>query len=271
MSNRLLISTYNIIERKNNNEKYDLTSLSKACDFVAIKHIFYHEGIKHDLFKDPTVLRRFDYFEKVINFTSDVSNVVYGINFDFGKYTVQDGKYRFSDKMAYGEFCESLSSRKCEKSFDTEIGMTTVKGRDELLHNDFVFSYASSRSVANQVRFAMKRHFGGFIISTLEDDDFLGMCHLDADAFEDFKADGVVFDFPNRSDATFPLLRTINESIVLTLDEMQQQSNQRNVTTTSRSSRIEKDVSLLLSCILMFLLGFHANFFIATILNLQWK
>lgn len=101
--------------------------------------------------------------------------------------------------------------------------------------------------------------------SAVNDDDFLGRCGLDTNTFEDFKAsEEVIFNIPNRTNAKLPLLKTVNEAVILTLDEIQQQNDSLNNGNTSFSSRIISNVPLLLIGILMRCSTFHTTFWIST-------
>lgn len=252
-SKRLLISNYHIIDPENNFLQYDLSNFTKVCDFVTIFYVYYYGDNTTDKFKDPTILWKYSYFEKLVNFTADVSNVMFGINFSFAKYTMREGKYYFLNIMSYNDFCHFSCSENCEETFDAETNLVIVRYRVDFSHEDFVFSYARSRTIANQVRFAMKLGFGGIMTGAVNDDDIYGKCGLDDDIYIDFKVpDGVVINYPKRTNAKSALLKTVNEAIALTLDEMQQQTRSPNVTTTSRSSRIVNDVPILLGGILMF-------------------
>lgn len=269
-SNRLLTSTYiTIDEGYSKDENYDLIHLFKACDFFMIYYVFYFRVGAKDILKDSTILGKYNYFDKFVNSAVDVSNVVFGISFNFRKYIIRDHKYYISDKMAYNDLCHLSYLKKCAKLFDTEIGLDTVRCFNETSREHSVFFYANSRSIVNQVRFAMKRHFAGILTSAISSDNTHSMCRLENDIWEDFKvSDGVVLNFPNRTNARFALLNSINEAIVLTLDEMRQELNIVNV---SSSSSVASKVPFLLGCVVMFFIMFHTKIFIGTSLNVQWK
>lgn len=60
---------------------------------------------------------------------------------------------------------------------------------------------------------------------SVDTDDFLGECDIDNETFVDFKPmAGVNLTIPKRYNANYPLLRTINEAIVLALDEISQEA-----------------------------------------------
>lgn len=99
----------------------------------------------------------------------------------------------------------------------------------------------SSRSIANKVRFAMKRGLTGVAMDFLDFDDVFGKCGIDNDTFEDFKPiEGVTLKFPKRTDPTFLLLRTVNEAIDVTMDEIKQELIICPTTTTATTTATSK-------------------------------
>lgn len=92
-----------------------------------------------------------------------------------------------------------------------------------------VVTYDSPRSIANKVRHAIKdQGYGGLMVWSIDTDDFNGDCDptLNADTFSDFRTKPQVrLNIPKRTVKTYPLLRTLNEAIVLAIDEMQQEQN----------------------------------------------
>lgn len=92
-----------------------------------------------------------------------------------------------------------------------------------------VVSYDSPRSIANKVRYAIQKGLGGVMVWSVDTDDFNGDCDeaLNADRFSDFRTQPKVkLNFPKlASKTTYPLLRTLNDAIVLTLDETAQEND----------------------------------------------
>lgn len=134
-----------------------------------------------------------------------------------GSYTRENGF------MGYNEICEVLSNRSSGfvKSWDPATEQGVAKYVDEEKGETKVVVFDSTRSVANKMRFAMKRSLGGAMVWSIDTDDFLGNCEIDTDTFADFKPLGdLTLRIPNRFNRNYPLLRTINEAIVITLDEI---------------------------------------------------
>lgn len=88
-----------------------------------------------------------------------------------------------------------------------------------------VVTYDSSRSIANKVRYAMRKNLGGISGWDISMDDFQGDCSIDTDTFMDFKTvPGVQLTKPIRKQRDYPLLRTINEAISLAMEEIRQEN-----------------------------------------------
>lgn len=66
-------------------------------------------------------------------------------------------------------------------------------------------------------------------IWSIDTDDFLGDCDISDDTFVDYKpAAGIKLNIPDRYNANYPLLRTINEAIILSLSEIAQEAELSN-------------------------------------------
>lgn len=73
---------------------------------------------------------------------------------------MHDGKYYLSSRlMPYNEFCRNFYHEYWKKFFDIDLGMTIVRVNE--LDEQYVLLFSSSRSIVNQVRFAMKQRLGG--------------------------------------------------------------------------------------------------------------
>lgn len=91
-----------------------------------------------------------------------------------------------------------------------------------------VVTYDSPRSIANKVRYAIQKGLVGVMVWSVDTDDFQGDCDpaLNDDRFSDFRTKPQVkLSFPKLASNTYPLLRTLNDAIVLSLDEMNQEHN----------------------------------------------
>lgn len=83
----------------------------------------------------------------------------------------------------------------------------------------------SARSIANVVRFCMKRNVAGFMIFGVNNYEYNCQPEFALDTFADFKpASGISLKFPPRNDYNYPLLATINAAINVTLEEIKQEN-----------------------------------------------
>lgn len=81
--------------------------------------------------------------------------------------------------------------------------------------------FESARSVANQIRLLMKRNIAGVNVYALNSYDYFIGPHMTMDTFADFKAiDGITLKIPEQSDDQYPLVKTINEAMLITQSEI---------------------------------------------------
>lgn len=77
--------------------------------------------------------------------------------------------------------------------------------------------FESARSVANQVRFLMKRDVAGIMVYALNSYDYFMYPQMAIDTFADFKsATGATLDISRHYNDHYPLLNTINEAMLIT-------------------------------------------------------
>lgn len=170
------------------------------------------------------------------------SKIVMGVPF-YGRtfITHSDGNYgdpstdipfqgpftRENGFLGYNEICSMLSNRtaKWTTTWDAATSQAIARYRDETTGETKVVVYDSTRSVARKMRFAMKHRLGGIMTWSIDTDDFLGDCDVEPETFTDFgKTVGVKLTFPKRINSNYPLLRTINEGIIIALDEIEQEN-----------------------------------------------
>ncbi|XP_064539452.1 probable chitinase 2 [Drosophila montana] len=136
-----------------------------------------------------------------------------GIGFR-GPYTREDGF------LGYNEICSILSNKTSGWSTQWDGATSQVVARSErnvFTQDVSVVTFDSSRSIANKVKFAMKKRLAGVMVWSVDTDDFLGKCQLDEDTYADFR---LVKTAPRRLNQNYPLLRTINEATSLALEEL---------------------------------------------------
>lgn len=136
-----------------------------------------------------------------------------GVGFS-GPFTREDGF------LGYNEICNILSNKTSgwTKQWDAQTSQMLARSDRNVFTQDVnVVTYDSSRSIANKVKFAMKKRLAGVMVWSVDTDDFLGACQLDDDTFADFR---LVTSAPRRINENYPLLRTINEATTLALEEI---------------------------------------------------
>lgn len=138
-----------------------------------------------------------------------------------GPYTRQTGF------LGYNELCALLSNRSSQwtKSYDVGTQEGIARYRDTETNETKVVVYDSTRSIAIKTRFAMRHDLAGAMVWSVDTDDFLGDCDIETDTYEDFRnSAGIQLNIPRRVNSNYPLLRTINEAIIISLDELQQEN-----------------------------------------------
>lgn len=129
----------------------------------------------------------------------------------------------------YDEICELLANNKILSKFYDPLSQGMIAeyvNEDGITHT---INFESTRTIANKTRAAIKWNLGGVSMLTVDMDDPYGKCATEQDTFVDFKPnDGVTLNIPTRQNNTFPLLKTINDAIWITLDELRQEYTNTN-------------------------------------------
>ncbi|XP_031639536.1 probable chitinase 2 [Contarinia nasturtii] len=129
----------------------------------------------------------------------------------------------FKSFLRYDEICDLLKGVSIKRIFYDNF--------EEKIHADYIDEsgdgrsvlFEDTRSIANKTRNAMRRNLAGVAVFTADADDSYGKYPIGANTFDDFKSDAnVVANIPNQNTRTYPMLRTVNQAIVLALDEMDQ-------------------------------------------------
>ncbi|XP_030380357.1 probable chitinase 2 [Scaptodrosophila lebanonensis] len=136
-----------------------------------------------------------------------------GVGFK-GPFTREDGF------LGYNEICSILGNKTSGwfKQWDGQTSQVLAYSERNVFTGEVsVVTFDSARSIANKVKFAMMKRLAGVMVWSTDTDDFLGNCDLDNDVYADFK---LVTAAPRRLNQNYPLLRTINEAITLSLEEI---------------------------------------------------
>lgn len=204
---------------------YNVTALSQAVKFInfAYQYRWWPEGYRMDeayeLYDTTKVENKLN---ELLELGVSPSKIILSLPFSgAGFIDGSNGTNATFDRMyGYNVVCQMLAYRPWywKKSYsNSSLYILRNKSNKTIIID-------SSRSIANKVRFAIKRNSAGFLPEAITLDDFNCYCESDTDTFKDFKTiDGVVLKFPKRINHRLPLLHTINEAIDLTLDEMAQE------------------------------------------------
>lgn len=131
--------------------------------------------------------------------------------------------------IGYYEICEVLSSDplKWTKYWDAEIQAGIAKRENGFTEKMDIIVYPNSRKMAKTTRGLVRRKLAGILAYTLNSDDSTGRCGIDKDTYNDFlrPAKGVILNIPKTNETNFPLLRTINDAMIIAIDEMNQETD----------------------------------------------
>lgn len=131
-----------------------------------------------------------------------------------GPYTKENGF------LGYNELCTLLDDPDAgwHRTYDVATHQGVARWLNRTSGAWHVVTYDSLRSVAAKARFAVQHRLAGAMVWSVDTDDFHGNCEVEKDIYADFgRAARAQRNFVN-----FPLLRTLNEAIVLAGDEMRQ-------------------------------------------------
>lgn len=135
----------------------------------------------------------------------------------------KNGMFQPKDWVSYSEVCNIESNSDHVKTYDENMNQMFIKYIDQMGEIRYVQT-ENTRTIANKTRFAMRNDFGGVSAVLIDMDDSIEKCSFEADTFDDFKpVDGVYLNIPSRYYRNSPLIRTINDAIHVSLDEIQQE------------------------------------------------
>lgn len=128
-----------------------------------------------------------------------------------GPHTKVDGY------IGYNEICNELKAKSnlWNVSWDAEASEAIATMQDGAKTKVIVFD--STRSMANKVRYAMRKNLRGVMAFSIDTDDFNGICNPEEKPFADF---GTRLQTPAPVQGKYKLLRTILDAIAVVDDEM---------------------------------------------------
>ncbi|XP_049540566.1 probable chitinase 2 [Anopheles darlingi] len=243
----LLLTSAFAASKKVIDEAYDIPALSKYLDFLHIMCYDYH-GSWDGKIGPNAPLSSSDFLsieytiEHLLNLGAPTSKIVLGLPF-YGRTFVSPivGASMGDDAeevgfpgpatkengfMGYNEICEELKRNPSDwrLSWDAvSAEMVASKSNDTASQ---VIVYDSTRSIAKKVRFAMRQKLAGLLVWSIDTDDFSGFCKPELDTYEDFaeKVNISLLSIPPPVNGKYPLLKTINNAIVLAAEELAQEN-----------------------------------------------
>lgn len=126
--------------------------------------------------------------------------------------------------MSYSYICKVMARDKPPKTmhlYDNETDLAKMNALDDENNENQIY-YPTSRTIANQIRFAIRHNLAGIFTDLLQNDDVAGNCFADTDTFNDFKlAKGIKLKIPKRKKG-IPLIKTINDALIVSVKEFSQ-------------------------------------------------
>lgn len=235
---RLLTSSFSLTNSYYPMEKYEFVVLSKYVDFMCFMQIYINSKSEYLTINEALQARRIsnimNKMDRLIKSGVSTTKLIVGVHFGGPQLlTTLNAENRASKVKAildYTSICKLLSSIKSEKNgtsnweklYYNDADLAILKNNQE----NNVIIYENSRSVANKMRVVVEKQLGGVIITPIRTDDFNGNCDIDKDTFSDFKfveieskiAQATV-RFSLNNEKTFPLLRTVNDAILISVNE----------------------------------------------------
>lgn len=253
-TSRWLTSTYAV---GSDLKEYNFAELSKHYDHITYIYAYPNVHTAKDAIKVRNISHILDQIEALTAMDIPPSKIIIGLPFGSPQFimTLINSESKFEGAISYIAMCNMWSNErkyKWLKSFNEDAGLAIAQSQKYHTGDVHSIVFDSSRSIANKLRYAMKKGLGGVTTGFLHADDIHGHCDLDTDTWHDFKPiDGVILNIPQRNVSTFPLIRTISEAIEVTMDELVQE-----IQLHSNTPCHTVGVALLIGSILSFLRTF---------------
>lgn len=208
-------------------QSQDYQILSSHLDFMNFILVdnfdaFENKFTVSDILKAKSISHLEDTFDHIVNNGVPTSKIVMGLRFAGTEFkNLEDTTNIFellNGELDYNGFCHLFSNdmqSRWNRFYDIENSLAMTKMDNKETGEIRVIVFDSSRSIANKVNFAVQKKLAGIKSSLINTDDAAGLCELDQDTFDDFPFQTINLTTLTRNDATFPLLRTINDVIVM--------------------------------------------------------
>ncbi|XP_063700712.1 probable chitinase 2 [Culicoides brevitarsis] len=227
---------------------YDIPELSKYLDFLHI--MCYDYGGAWDKrvtanapLKNDGVLSVEYTIEYLMQLGAPASKIVVGLPF-YGRTFISELEGRLGDSadsvgfkgpytnengfMGYNEICSALenSTFNWTKEWHDDSSEMVARYLDPVTGKGHAVTYDTTRSIANKIRFVVRKDLAGAMSWSIDTDDFKGICPEETDTYVDFgHYPGVKLNFPTDKKGRFKLLKTINEAFIIANNEWQQEKD----------------------------------------------
>lgn len=185
--------------------------------------------------------------EHLIKLGASPAKIVVGLPF-YGRTFIAHGKGDYEDEadeagfqgpytkesgfMGYNEICMAIQNNTWQLSWDTRSAQAIAQQKDLEKIGTKVIVFDTSRSIANKVRFVVRQELGGLMVWSVDTDDFLGNCDFDLNTYKDFGNVENQKSYTNilksRTNKNYPLLRTINEAVAISIEEWERDRDAEN-------------------------------------------
>ncbi|KAL9700657.1 hypothetical protein quinque_004098 [Culex quinquefasciatus] len=230
---------------------YDIKTLSKYLDYLHIMCYDYNGSWNRKIGPNAPLQSRdvlnVEYtIEHLLALGAPSNKIVLGLPFYGRTFVTPSKRAKIGDEsddkgfagpstnengfMGYNEVCEALKANPegWNVSWDPEASEAIATILDGNMTR--VVIYDNTRSMANKVRFAIRQNLGGLMIWSVDTDDFNGLCNPEEGTYDDFgDRDKVKLTVPPAVQGKYKLLRTVNDAIVVAIDELNQENEISNV------------------------------------------
>lgn len=218
-------------------QAYDVPNLNKYLDFFHIMCYDYGGAWDRRITANAPLERVRETIDHIIRLGASPSKIVMGLPF-YGRtfITKLDGNFedaatetgftgpytRENGFMGYNEICDVLTNQTSgwTRAWDSTTSQGVARFKDPVKDETRVAVFDSSRSIANKVWYAVQNNLAGAMVWSIDTDDFRGDCASEEGIFVDVLANAgplAKVGVPKRINNNYPLLRTINEGIILAM------------------------------------------------------
>lgn len=132
----------------------------------------------------------------------------------------------------YDYICFHIIYKNFNLTYNSDVGVGIATDSE----NQTVYMIESSRVIANEIRFAVRKNLGGAFINSIDYDDHEHRCEkLDSNTYADYNSSniGVTLNIPARNKRHPFYTNIVDDAFVVALDEIKQEKNSKKIFTES--------------------------------------